>query len=475
MTPEEIPQAPRDEALVSTDDHVKIVSCNMRIDPSLKKKEATYQVVLDFQLDNKKFKISAELFHEIFSISPRVPNEEFVAPPPHDALISARRRESMPYPRFTKVIIHYFLSKHKSISKRHGLYMNSIKDDVVLGRLKFVSKGEDNQVYGTLILDVMLNDEIKNSKAYQKYLDFSTGIVVLKKARKGIKTSVTLKKQASLSVDESDDEQEGRLTGRKQTSVVIRDTPNVSKKKTLDHSQKLKGIKLLSDDAQLALNTQKAIKASKHDIRTRQQSESSSEGASITPKVPDEPKGKSTVLSEGAGITPEGNQFLNNSLDISLIGTILENADAEINSLLDLQIQHEIPTVQPDPLLNVQVLVIPKHTTTTLIPTPLTTPLPTPPIISEAPTVTTTVPDPLPAVLQRLIESTVCEVLQKDPINREHHESQKEASEIRKLKLEHAIKEKMPKHSTTPFDQEEMDEYKQKDILFKIITPPNEA
>ncbi|GKE24027.1 hypothetical protein Tco_1435539 [Tanacetum coccineum] len=77
--------------------------------------------------------------------------------------------------------------------------------------------------------------------------------------------------------------------------------------------------------------------------------------------------------------------------------------------------------------------------------------------------------------LRSRIESTVCEVLQKDAINREHHESQKEASEIRKLKLEHAIKEKMPKHSTTPFDQEEMDEYKQKDILFKIITPPNEA
>ncbi|GKE93220.1 hypothetical protein Tco_1574315, partial [Tanacetum coccineum] len=51
------------------------------------------------------------------------------------------------------------------------------------------------------------------------------------------------------------------------------------------------------------------------------------------------------------------------------------------------------------PLLDV---LIPEQTTTTLIPTPLTTPLPTPPISSEAPTITTTVPDPLPAVLQRL-------------------------------------------------------------------------
>ncbi|GJS46109.1 hypothetical protein Tco_0596230 [Tanacetum coccineum] len=44
-------------------------------------------------------------------------------------------------------------------------------------------------------------------------------------------------------------------------------------------------------------------------------------------------------------------------------------------------------------------LCLPSPTFTT--PTPLTTPLPTPPISSEAPTVTTTVLDPLPAVLQR--------------------------------------------------------------------------
>ncbi|GKE06668.1 hypothetical protein Tco_1398686 [Tanacetum coccineum] len=41
---------------------------------------------------------------------------------------------------------------------------------------------------------------------------------------------------------------------------------------------------------------------------------------------------------------------------------------------------------------------IPPQTTTT----PLTTPLPTPPITSEALTITTTVHDPLPAVIQRL-------------------------------------------------------------------------
>ncbi|GKC32873.1 hypothetical protein Tco_1040167 [Tanacetum coccineum] len=47
MNQEQIQQDALDQALVSIDDQVKIVSCNMKIDPTKKQKEATYQVVLD--------------------------------------------------------------------------------------------------------------------------------------------------------------------------------------------------------------------------------------------------------------------------------------------------------------------------------------------------------------------------------------------------------------------------------------------
>ncbi|GJW16827.1 hypothetical protein Tco_0024263 [Tanacetum coccineum] len=56
---------------------------------------------------------------------------------------SAKRCESMPYHRFTKAIIQYFISKDKSISTRNKLFMHSIKNDSVLGTLKFVAKGTD--------------------------------------------------------------------------------------------------------------------------------------------------------------------------------------------------------------------------------------------------------------------------------------------------------------------------------------------
>ncbi|GKF47731.1 hypothetical protein Tco_0137533, partial [Tanacetum coccineum] len=85
---------------------------------------------------------------------------------------------------------------------RNRLCMHSIKNDSVLGRLKFVAKNEDNQVYGMSILDVMLNNEIQNSKAYQTYLGFLTGAVNPKKARKGTKAVFTLKKKCSFTTND---------------------------------------------------------------------------------------------------------------------------------------------------------------------------------------------------------------------------------------------------------------------------------
>ncbi|GJT06966.1 retrovirus-related pol polyprotein from transposon TNT 1-94 [Tanacetum coccineum] len=59
---------------------------------------------------------------------------------------SAKRKEPMPYPRFTKLIINHFLTKYKSIPRRHTSFNNTIKYDDVLGKMKFLSKGEDEQI-----------------------------------------------------------------------------------------------------------------------------------------------------------------------------------------------------------------------------------------------------------------------------------------------------------------------------------------
>ncbi|GJR79588.1 hypothetical protein Tco_0150373 [Tanacetum coccineum] len=148
-----------------------------------------------------------------------------------------RRREIMPYLRFTKAIIDHFMSQHKSISKREGLPYHTIVDDGLLERLKFINKGDLYQVYGKPIPDTWITNEIKKSEAYQMYFKYSTGLIPPKKSR---------------------GEPENRQVSRKirtPRAVVIQEPPNVPVKKTQESSGKLKGIEMLSDAALLGIDT----------------------------------------------------------------------------------------------------------------------------------------------------------------------------------------------------------------------------
>ncbi|GJQ90825.1 hypothetical protein Tco_0001964 [Tanacetum coccineum] len=60
-----------------------------------------------------------------------------------------------------------------------------------------------------------------------------------------------------------------------------------------------------------------------------------------------------------------GNQFLNVSSDISLVGIVKESAETKINSMLDVPVQQETPLIQQTPLLDVHISVIPEQTTST--------------------------------------------------------------------------------------------------------------
>nr|GEU33859.1 hypothetical protein [Tanacetum cinerariifolium] len=93
------------------------------------------------------------------------------------------RRENMPYPRFTKVIIDYFLSKLKSLKKLKFQHLHTIKDDGVVSRLKFVRIGKAVQQYGLPIPATMLNIDIIESESYQRFLLNSTGLIPPKKNR----------------------------------------------------------------------------------------------------------------------------------------------------------------------------------------------------------------------------------------------------------------------------------------------------
>ncbi|GKB55116.1 hypothetical protein Tco_0905869 [Tanacetum coccineum] len=161
----------------------------------------------------------------------------------------------MPYPRFTKVIINHFISKDKTISTRNRIKLHIIRDDSLLGTLKFVSKTQDYQQYGAPILDDMINQAIKDSKAYKTYYDFATGKATPKKARKYKKVALPSRiLYPVLEEEPAKKPKRARKPAKKSTTiptagVVIRDTPreSVPKKKTPAKVDRGKGMDLLSD------------------------------------------------------------------------------------------------------------------------------------------------------------------------------------------------------------------------------------
>ncbi|GKD99838.1 hypothetical protein Tco_1387822 [Tanacetum coccineum] len=91
MNPTAASQIALDNALVPLEARLKIGGCNMRIEFSKPQREATYQITLDalklrsssyrFKLDNKKFRVDAEVFLEILQICPKLHDKSFDIPP----------------------------------------------------------------------------------------------------------------------------------------------------------------------------------------------------------------------------------------------------------------------------------------------------------------------------------------------------------------------------------------------------------
>ncbi|GJZ28347.1 hypothetical protein Tco_0572994 [Tanacetum coccineum] len=123
----------------------------------------------------------------------------------------------------------------------------------------------------------------------------------------------------------------------------------------------------------------------------------------------------SSSLSVSSGF---GDQFLKTSSDTFLIGTVKDTTNVEINSLMDIKIQSEVPQIQSQSVPRVPVFVIVESlvltpipetpsaiTVTTLPPLFFSTippvplqqqtiaPILTPPITTDAPTVATVVPE----------------------------------------------------------------------------------
>ncbi|GJR26520.1 hypothetical protein Tco_1102752 [Tanacetum coccineum] len=386
---------------------------------SKNKNSSSYQ----FQLDNQKFEIEAELFCKILHITQRVPNQEFIEPHPYDDLVSfikqhsymgslelvselyidlmyqpwrtllniinrcisgksldldrfqidsrqtsAKRREQMPYPRLTKVIIKYFLSKHNSIPKRHNSFINTIKYDAILGKLKFISKGEEHQKYGMSIPDSMMNDEIKDSIAYLTYIALSTNTELPKvgkckgkgpiRKKKAVTSAPKTKKRKNAprkksfitandnilpdpdealkladtakSEETEDDEVQPLIqSDEEKADEKMKDTKNKESEKDeeerADKDEK-------ADDEQARINQARDKEPVDDQVGSKQA------GSAQTNMVIPEPTVRN--LSSGLKLSSAeyGNKFLNISSDTSLVGILKDPAEIEIQLMVDVPI-----------------------------------------------------------------------------------------------------------------------------------------
>nr|GEZ24805.1 hypothetical protein [Tanacetum cinerariifolium] len=86
-----------------------------------------------------------------------------------------KKSNEMYYPRFTKVIIHHFMSKYTSIPKRNKVNSHYVRDDHMFSTIKLVSKHQNTQKFGALLPLELSNEEIRSSNAYKEYYTISTG------------------------------------------------------------------------------------------------------------------------------------------------------------------------------------------------------------------------------------------------------------------------------------------------------------
>ncbi|GJZ64927.1 hypothetical protein Tco_0621623 [Tanacetum coccineum] len=121
----------------------------------------------------------------------------------------------IPYCRFTKLIIFYLGSEH-NIHRRPGSPIYVTGDDYLLGNIKFVPKGEKDEVFGKPILKELITEAIQNSSYYQQYLEMvarkpttkeekTTQPPLTKKIRKG-KVAKIRKGKSSLQLVDEDEE-----------------------------------------------------------------------------------------------------------------------------------------------------------------------------------------------------------------------------------------------------------------------------
>nr|GFB28519.1 hypothetical protein [Tanacetum cinerariifolium] len=86
-----------------------------------------------------------------------------------------KKSNEMYYPRFTKVIIHHFMTKKPSIHRRKKVNWHYVRDGILFLTIKVVSRHQNTQQYGAILPIELTIEDIRNTKAFKEYYACATG------------------------------------------------------------------------------------------------------------------------------------------------------------------------------------------------------------------------------------------------------------------------------------------------------------
>ncbi|GJS17056.1 hypothetical protein Tco_0411528 [Tanacetum coccineum] len=192
---------------------------------------------------------------------------------------NVKRSNEMYYPRFTKVIVNFFMTKDSSIPRRNKVNWHFARDDYMFTTIKVVSRHEDTQLYGAIFPYELTNDAIKDSESYKVYYAIASGA-------EPPKTKASVKKKQVES-----DKTKTPPTAKGKRLKTSTKAAKPAKKKQPAKTSKPKGLTVLSDVAlteaeQMELATKRSL------IQTHSSYANGSgtdEGTGDIPGIPDVP------------------------------------------------------------------------------------------------------------------------------------------------------------------------------------------
>ncbi|GJT69176.1 hypothetical protein Tco_1028462 [Tanacetum coccineum] len=192
---------------------------------------------------------------------------------------NVKRSNEIYYPRITKVIVNFFMTKDSSIPRRNRVNWDFARDDPMFTMIKVVSRHEDTQLYGAIFPNELTNEAIKDSESYKEYYAIASGA-------EPPKTKASVKKKQIGS-----DRIKTPLTTKGKRLKTSAKAAKPAKKKKNTKTSKAKGLTMLSEVVLTEAEQMKlAIKRSL--IQTHSSHASglgTDEGTGDIPGVPDVP------------------------------------------------------------------------------------------------------------------------------------------------------------------------------------------